>query len=159
MADPITLAIGAAVAGSAVSTVSQVQGGYAKAGAARYNQQIDNQNAQIAIQEAAENERTFRINSGKQIGSIRAGYGAAGVSGGSSIDVLGAAAANAELDAQKIRYAGKMKSLGYEQSGNLQGAAADQAVTGGYLSAAGTLLNSGSGIYKDINSGYYGGMK
>lgn len=133
------------VAGSTISAIGTYNQGKAAYQASIYNAGILEQNAQLAKQQASEDERRQRVTAQKQLGNIRAQYGASGVSlEGSAQDVLEESAANAELDALTIRYQGLAKSNAYLNEAKSQRYQGAQAFRAAKLSAAGTLL-SGAG--------------
>src|SRR4051812_29875151 len=102
------------IASTAVSVIGAIQQGAAAKQAGDYNAAIGRRNAQIAIDQSAADEARQRRVTDQQIGQIRANYGASGVDmgEGSPLEVLGISAMNGELDAQTIRYHGRLKSIG-----------------------------------------------
>lgn len=141
-----------ALVGTAVSTVATVAKSTDDAAAANFNFQQQQKNAAATEVQGAEEERMARISAAKQIGGLAANYGASGVtSDGSSSDVLRDSNAEAEADAQKIRYGTQLKAQGYEAQASLYGMEANSDLTGGGLSASATIL-SGAAKY-----GYYSG--
>lgn len=148
----------AAVAGAALSAASVVAQARAQSMAASYNSQAAERNAVLSKEQAGEDERQFRVFARKQLGDIRASYGASGVSlEGSPMDILAEGAAAAELDALRIRHGGEIKALGYQSDATLSKFASEATMKGGYLSAAGTLLKSGSNIYSSYGPAGGGG--
>lgn len=136
--------------GAGVQVLGQVQQANSTSAAAQYDANRAAQNAIVSRQQAAEDERVYRVGLRKQIGSARASIGASGLqSGGSPADVLSDMAATGELDSLKLKHAGEVKAAGYTSDTNLYNLRAQSAQAGGYLSAGGTLLSSGSKIYKD----------
>lgn len=152
----IMMAVGAAI--SAVSQISQAQ--QAK-NAANYNAQIASQQATASRQVAAANAERQRRNAERQLGSMQAGYSASGVSSseGSALDILSQSARDAELDYQNIIYGGETQALGYENTARLERSRAANAMSSGYLSAAGTLATGAGKAYGGLTSsggGAYG---
>lgn len=145
------IAVGAALAGTAVATYSAVKQGQAASQSASFQANQASQNAQIATQQGVEDQRAFNIFSRQQIGAISEGYGASGVSGtqGSAQDMIESGARESELDSLKIKYGASLKAAGYTNTATLSSTEANAASTGGYLSAAGTLLGGGA------KAGYY----
>ena len=143
MADPVTLGVGAlAIGGAYQSSKAQKQqaraqadsqlaqqqqlldeadivedsakGIDAQAQASAYNAALAQQNAALTYQQAAEAERRYRVQARKDLGEIRARYGASGVTlDGSAMDVLMESARNAELNALTIRHEGDVKALAF----------------------------------------------
>lgn len=145
MADPVTIAAIAAGAAAASSAVGAIYEGNAKAGAAEYNATVADQNAKLSSQQGAENERRTRVMGRKVLGSIRAGYGASGVTmEGSATDVYEESAATAELDALTARHSGEVKAYEYENEAKLERFRAQTSRVSGYLGGASSLI-SGAG--------------
>jgi hypothetical protein len=80
------------------------------------------------------------------LGSIRAAYGASGVTAaGSPLDVLEMSVANAERDRQQILYKGELKALGYEDTRTLSLFGADSAKKQAEFSSFSQLLTGVTG--------------
>lgn len=130
---------------AALQAVGAIQQGQAAKAAANYNAQVADNNAAMARAQAAENARRQRIMGAKALGSIRAGYGASGVTlEGSPLDVLEESAMNAELDALSIEHAGLVKSLGFQNEAALDRFGGRNAARAGYMGAASALLGGGA---------------
>jgi hypothetical protein len=138
-----------AAAGGVMQAMGAIQQGNAAEAAGDYNAQIAEQNAILARQQAAEEERRFRVESTKRLGAMRAAYSASGVTlEGSPMDVLEESMRISELDALTIRQGGRASEAAYRQEAQLsrmQGRAGQQA---GQLSAAAELLRGGSSYYQ-----------
>ena len=136
-----------------LGTVLGIAGALGKGNAARaagdYNAQIAEQNAILARQQSAEEERRFRIDASKRMGAMQAAYSASGVTlEGSPMDVLEESFYTAEMDALTIRQGGRASAAAYKseaQLSHMQGRAGQQA---GYTSAAAELLRGASSYYK-----------
>lgn len=134
------------MASTAISAFGQIQGGNSKGAMADYNAQVANQNAAQVTQQANKNAQISLVNSSKVIGQGQASYGAAGVtSTGSAMDVLQQSARNAQLDALNIQYGGAVKAQSYDNEAALDQYRGNNDRLSGYLSATGSLLNSGGG--------------
>jgi hypothetical protein len=130
------------VAGTAMSVIGALNQGQQAKDAANYNAQVANNNAIAAQQQAAANAAAQERKSRMQLGSIRAGYGASGITmEGSAMDVLEASAATAELDRQNILYGGGLKADGYRSTAGLELMRGEAAETGSYFSAGSALLS------------------
>lgn len=141
------LAIAGAVK-TGIDAISGIAQGDSERAAGEYNAQIALDNARLTRQQAAEDERVFRVSSRKDIGAMRSGYAASGVtSEGSVMDVLEEGAATAELDALKLRHQGESKAKAFEQEAVIARQRGQAAQTRGYLSAAGSLLEGGVKTY------------
>jgi hypothetical protein len=138
------------VAGSAVTGVVNASNeNDLKNQASQYNEALDLANAKLSLQEAAEDERRLRVQNKKDIGQMRANYGASGVTiEGSPLDVLREGASIAELDALTVRHQGDVKAWAYENNARLdrfEGYASSSMLPGriaGSLFGAGTQLAS-----------------
>ncbi len=90
-----------------------------------------------------------------QLGSIRAAYGASGVTmAGSPLDVLEMSVANAERDRQQILYKGELKALGYEDTRTLSLFGADSAKKQAEFSSFSQLLTGVTGGAKLFTAGH-----
>lgn len=87
----------------------------------QYNKEMDLQNAKFALQNSAMDEQRYRIQAAQQLGETRASYGAGNVQmTGSALDVMRFSAANAEQDAQAIKYKGLMDAYSYTKQAGLE---------------------------------------
>ena len=145
-AEPVTAFIAANAGvfqaiGTAFSVIGALNQGQQAADAARYNAAVAQNNATAARQQAAANAEAQARRARQQIGSMRAAYGASGVSlEGSPLDVIEASAAAAEMDRQNILYSGELRAGGYESTAGLELMRGDNARTGSYFSAGSALL-------------------
>lgn len=151
MADPVTWAIiaaGTAAAGTALAAVGSIRQGQAAAGAANYNAQLAEQNAQVAAAQGEAAAEAQRRDSQRNIGKALALYGASGVQTdtGSPSDVLADSARNASLDNLTIKYNAKLRAMGLEAQAGLDRANASNSESAGYLNATSTLLSGASRV-------------
>lgn len=128
-----------------------IAGGIAAAGNIMQGQATSNAlNAQAAlqIQNASEAEAQGQYDANKsslesatKIGAITAGYGASGVTttSGSALNVLGASAANAELDRLNILHGADVKAINYENQASMEKVGAQSAQIGSFFGAAGSI--------------------
>lgn len=161
MCDLVTaLMIGSTVMGG----VSAIQQGNATAAAGRYNAQVSEMNAKIAdsnARDALERGKIEEQNKRREIamlsGKQRAAMAANGVdlTFGSPLDTLVDTAMLGELDALTIRSNAAREAYGYKVNAtnaradaSLSRANASAAKTGGYLSAAGTVLGGAADVGK-----------
>jgi hypothetical protein len=141
------------LAGTGVQVVGQMRQAAAAENAATWNAFQAKQNADLSIKQSAEDERSFRIATRKQLGGMRASYGASGVSiDASSLDVLEESAATAEMDALRIRHGGQVKAQGFANDSSLYRMQGQASKEQGYISAAGTLIG---GAAKSYEKGYF----
>jgi len=131
--------------GTGLNAIGQIQAGQAQQDAANYNAQIARQNAVLARQQAEEEERRFRVTSRKELGAMRTGYGASGVTlEGSPMDILEDAAYIAEIDALTIRQGGRQKAMSYTNQARLDKLRGKTQKKQAYFGAASTALMGGS---------------
>lgn len=148
-AAPILLGIS-----TAMSVVGALKQGSAGEAASRIQQQQAQKNADLSIQQSAEDERVFRIGLRKQLGEARAAQGASGLQlGGTANEMIAESAAMGEMDALKIRHAGELRALGYKTDAQLSGMRADSYGSGKYLSAAGYLLGGAGSMMGKLDPG------
>lgn len=161
----------AAVAGTAMSTVSAIQQGKAQEEQYRYQARVAQENAEIAENNAAterqqgiEEARLQRIKAAQVIGSQKTSMAANGVdvTQGTALDVIEDTAAMGELDALQTRYNYERKALAYEaeannfqNQGNLDMLAGQNAYSAGLMNG---LASGMEGITKtaDVASKWYG---
>lgn len=133
----------AAGVGGLMSAVGAIQQGSAARQAGEYNAQVAGQNSALALQQGTEEARRYRIQARKQIGDMRANYGASGVQmEGSPLDYLEESAASAELDALSIEHGANVKAAGFGNEASSSRYEGRQAQKSGYFSAAGSLLSA-----------------
>lgn len=147
--DPITAITAVAAVVSTVATISQAS---AASKADKYNAAVATQNSQVATDQADMSLQTQQTDAYRKLGSIKAAYGASGVTtDGSPMDVLADSFTQSELDANTIIYNGKVKAAGYTDTANLDSAAASNATKAGYLNAASTALTGGAKTAQSYN--------
>ena len=136
--------ITAAAAG--VSAISSIRQGRAAEAAGEYNAQINQQNAEIAIEEAKEFARIQDRETYLRLGAIRAAQGASGgvANEGSVYDVLSDVAAESEREKQNILRAGELKARGFENTATLDLMEGREARRTSYLRAGTELLSGGA---------------
>lgn len=138
-----------ALVGTAASAAGAYQQGQAAKKAADFNAQQSLNNATLARQQAAEEERRFRVDTRKRIGAMEAAYAAAGVTmEGSPTSVLADGLYTSELDALTIREGGVAKASAYQLQSQLDTMTGSAQATGSYYSAASELLSGGTAAYK-----------
>lgn len=142
--------------GGVVGAIGQISAGNAAAAAGRYNAQVSDNNAQRIRAEAATEIQDKRRDVRRQLGSIRAAYGASGIDfSGSPLDVLADSAFEGEWDVTKIRYKAEVAAVDEENRANLYRAGADASQTAGYIGAGSSLL---SGLSTGVNNTDFGSL-
>lgn len=160
----MALMIGSTVMGAA----GQIQQGQATAKANRYNAQIQEMNATLAERRAKDTiergkveEQRKRQEVARIKGAQTAAMAANGVDVGfgSPLDTLVDTAVMGELDALTIRtnsyreaYDHRVDAVNKRAGASLSRMNAKSAETGGWLSAAGTVLGGGANAYKQYKS-------
>lgn len=114
---------------------------YASSEAHEFNAQVAGINADMVRQQALIEVSRIRRQSVKDIGSMRANYGAQGVTAsGSVLDAIADAATNYELDAQLTKWQGEVAAVSYQNQQSMERTASRGALVGGGLGALGGLL-------------------
>ena len=141
------------VIGTVTSAIGALRQGEASSSAAKFNAQINEQNAQIARQNAAEQAAESDRDMYLRLGMIRANQGASGGQSGqgSVLDIIGDAAAQGEKNKQNIVYQGELKARGYTNTATLDTYSGNEARTGSYLRAGSELLVGGTKAYESYN--------
>lgn len=165
MADPLTIAIVASTAVTAVGAIQQGMAasaqGAAQQGAMQYNSVVKQQNAELAVQQAGAREVQQRRNARQLLAQQRAALAQAGigVGFGSALDVEEQSAIRAEMDALNIRYEGELQARGLLAAaqqdvfqGDMARSAGRNAQTASYISAGASLL-SGAAQYGYLRGG------
>jgi len=140
-----------------VSAVGLLSAGQASYQAYEYNAKVAENEAVMARQAADIEEKRFRRRVQAMLGSTRAATAGSGLLlEGSAMEVLGENAAQSELDALAIRYAGtvgEVRARAQAATERLQGRAAR---TSSYWQAGGTLL-TGAAKYGEQQHDRLGG--
>ena len=137
-----------AAAGLALSAVGGISQARSARKAAEYNAALEERNAVLAQQQAQYDATQQMRAAYKQLGAMRAGYGAAGVRlEGSPADIIEESAAAAELDRIMILRGGESRAEGFRLSAAGERAAGKSAQRSGYLSVAGSLLGGAGSLY------------
>lgn len=138
-------AVGAAV----VAGVGALSSAHNKKNAAEYNQALAEQNAKVTLDQANVNESAQRRRSARALGrQVTASADGPGLSG-TALDLFDQSAAEAELDALNIRYAGKLGVLTNQARGQLYGMEGENAETQGVLNAGAAGLSGYGGYVKN----------
>jgi hypothetical protein len=152
------------LASTAIGGYSQIQAGKAEARASQYNAQVAEMNATMADRAAkdalargAAEEQRKRMDTASLQGRQRAAMAANGVdlTFGSPLDTLVDTATMGEMDALTIRrntareaYDYTVQGANYRGDAAMSRASAKSSLSGGYLSAAGTVLGGGAKAYQ-----------
>lgn len=136
--DPISMLI----AGAATQTVGSLIQGESQAQSSEYNAAIARQNAVIAQQQGEAASQAQQRDSARQIGRMKAAYGASGVQldSGSPLDVLADSAAMATLDNLTVKYNYALKAAGLQSQAAIDDMQAGTSRTSGVLGAGASAL-------------------
>jgi hypothetical protein len=136
------------IAGGAMSAVSAIQQGKAAKAAAQFNATVNDQNAQIAREQAVQETRQFDREQYMRIGAIKAAQGkSGGAQAGSVLDILADTATQGEIQRQDIAYQGELRARGFQNTATLDRFEGKQAEKQGYLRAGSELLSSAGDAY------------
>lgn len=149
--------------GGAVSVIGQLQAAQAQAAALQREADIAERNSKIAEQDRIQAIKSSQIaaedkrrRNAALLSEMRANIGSSGLEyTGSPLDVLQASSTEMALDERRIEYEGKvagrnkaLEILGFKESADASRASASNAKTAGYISAFGSLVETGASIAK-----------
>lgn len=145
---PVTIAVGAAVAGTAVSAVSAIKQGQAQKSMANEQAKLQDTEAAQALEVAAGNERDYRRESAFMLASRRAGLGAQGVrQEGTPQLVDESTVSESEIQALRIRQGGQREAANLKQQAAYTRKGGQAAATAGYYRAGASLLSGIGDVY------------
>lgn len=143
-ADPISLAM---LAATAVSAVGSIKGGNAEYKAGMYEAAADEENARFSELDGAYEESKIRREERQTSGDAIAAMGAGGgvqLGTGSALELLRENAYNSEFDALSARYTAATQARNYRLDAVRQRAGARQARTAGFMRAGAQILQGAS---------------
>lgn len=148
MCDPTTLALLTTIS-TGISVVGTLAEASATADQADFQAATQRQQAIREREVSAQEEEDFRRDQSRRLASRRAALGASGIDPSSGTSLLAAKdfAAEAELQALRIRSGGATTATRLEQQSALSSAAGDSARTTGFIRAGSSLL---TGIGKNF---------
>lgn len=121
--------------------------GQAQANASVYEAQVAQRNAKIARNQAETDQEDQRRENRRQLGAMRAAYGASGLElSGSPLDVLADTAIEQELDVARIGYRGELRAIGEKDKADLALAAASNAKKAGSIGAITSVVKTGASL-------------
>lgn len=143
------MAAGVQGAGTALSVVGAIQQGQSEKYAADYNASLAEDEANQTLVKAAEDERRLRIAQRKQLGDMRASYGASGVQlEGSALDVVQESAASAELDALTVRHQGTARATQLRNEARMSRYQGETATSRALLTGLGAGMSGAGSILR-----------
>lgn len=145
----VTTATALAAASLVVGAVGTVAQGQAASNQAKFQSEVQRQQAERERQIASANESDFRRKESAVLAHRRALMGASGVEAGTGSPLLTSEdfAAETELNALRIRAGGETNATRLEQSAQMSGLAGRNARTGGYFRAGSLLLQGAGSLY------------
>lgn len=124
------------------AAASSAYGAGKQAQASDYNAKVDQNEANLSVNQANAQEGLVRRQGREAVGRQAAAFGAAGVGyGGSSATALDQSSINSELDALNTRYKGAFTGYGYNVESGIQ---KDQSKGYGLMAGAALLKGIGS---------------
>ena len=134
----------ASFAGGAISAYGNIMQGFSQNKAAEMNAEIEDDNAQFAMEAGEDRAKTILKVGEMARASIRNRASASGLVAdtGSPLLVQEEALYESSLDAAKARYAGRVQAYGNRQRAMLYRFSGRQAISAGFMNAAGSLLDS-----------------
>jgi hypothetical protein len=152
------IALALTAVGTATAVAGAVSQGVAASNAAKYNQQVANNNAVAAQQQAQYTANQKDLQLRQIIGQQQAAGGASGFSqGGSLTDVGFSSEEQGKLDQLGSLYQGQVQATNFRDQAQLQGMAATNAMTNAGFQSAGSLIQgASSGAYQYGNISGYG---
>lgn len=144
------------LAGTVVSAIGASQSATAEKNAALYNARLEEMNATVARQQTDSDVARFERAGRKELGSMRAAFGA---SGGmeDALSVLADAESSMQLDKATLKYRGDLRVFGHQQSAELNRRAAATAEREGMFKTASAFL-SGAGNVALYGTAANGGL-
>ena len=146
-------AIAASLAGAGISAYSMYQQGQAQEAMGKYNAKVAENQATAEADVAQENAKRQREMNRRQLSAIRAKMAGSGVSQsqGSSLDVLGSAASELELQTLDLFREGEAKQISYRNQAGMDRWQGKQAAQAGTIGAIGSLIggvaSTGQSLY------------
>lgn len=123
--------------GAGVGAFGALYSGQATADTLDAQADINQGNAQIALQQGVYDSFRHGLKINAQLGSMRANIGASGVSAssGSALDLIQSSVMNGEMDKQNIMRQAQIKSIGFQNEASLEKWGASNALTASYFNA------------------------
>ena len=141
----LAIGVGTALAGTAVSAVSQIQQGKEQQKWSEYNAAVAERDAKAAKAAAGYDASQKRKETERLLGRQRALYGKSGVTmEGSPLELMSETAAEGELDALMIERTGSVGAQRYQEEATLSRMKGSSARKASYW-GAGTTLLTGAG--------------
>lgn len=135
------VSVATSVIGGITSAMGASQEAAARQSAANYNIAVANRNRQMALNQAASDAGDVEVENRRQLGAIRAAYGASGLAiEGTPLDVIESVAIEQQLNIGKVLYKGKVAAMDETDKATQFRMQADEAGRAGSFGVAGALL-------------------
>lgn len=156
----VMMAVTAAVSviGGVISAAGAASEAAAKEKAANYNIAIAERNRQIQVNQGASDIGDLQLENRRQLGAIRAAYGASGLAmEGTPLDVLEATATEQQLNVEKIRYKSRIGAMDESDKIEQFKMQREAAKSAGNFGVAGALLKGFGGAASSFAGSFGGG--
>ena len=141
--DPVSLAL----IGGGISAIGQISSASAQSASYKTQAEYADRQAQMAAQKGAYDASQQARQNDRQLASMRGQYLSSGIAlSGSALETLQDSATQASLDEQAIRYGAQVQSDNYRFQAGLARSNASSAMTGGFLGALATGVNTLSSV-------------
>lgn len=129
------------IAGGVISAMGAIQSANAQAAAADYNKEVAKANKRTVHAQTEREIEDRQLENRRQLGSMRAAYGANGLQmEGSPLDVMDDTATEMNYDIAKVKFQGAMQEEGYDRQAALYKLEAKSAKQAGTIGAASALI-------------------
>jgi|SRR6185312_505277 len=132
--------------GGAISAFGAIEEGQATANTLGFSADVATQNANEATQAGQFNVLEQQIMAHRAIGSMNASFGASGVSnmGSSAQAEIAGSVSQSELDRLNLIHQADISATNYQNQATADKNAAENAITGSYYNALGSLIKAGA---------------
>lgn len=141
---------GMSLAGGAISAYGNIMQGFSQNKAAEMNAEIEEDNADFAMEAGEDRAKTILKIGEMTRASIRNRASASGLVAdtGSPLLIQEEALYESSMDALKAKYAGRVQAYGNRQRASLYRFSGRQAISAGFMNAAGSMLDSAGTSYR-----------
>ena len=152
--------VAASLAGAGISAYGQYQAGKAQKQMAEYNARVNENSAKAEFDASRENSKRQREMNQRHLSSLRARMARGGteISSGSSLDVLGTAASELELQTLDLFRESEAKQVAYRNQATLARYEGKQAASAAKIGAIGTLIGGVGSAASSFFSGKQTGV-
>ena len=143
------------IAGGGIGVLGALYSGEATAESLNAQANINDENAQVAIQQGNYDSYRQGLKVSSALGSMRAAYGGNGISAssGSALAVIQSSVMNGEMDRQNIIHGAAIKAISFQNEAAMERAGATNATTASYFNALSAGIGSGAKAFGSTASG------